>query len=114
MAKVQLRDANWEPALGRLRALCLELPGAGETLTYGNPTFKVGKKPFAVLDNYAGETCVWARCEAAKRAHFLADPGCFAAPYDRAQTALCWKVEGMNWPALSDRLRESHALALLS
>ena len=42
-----------EKALERLRSLASRLPGTEETLSFGvHPTFKAGKKTFAVLEHH--------------------------------------------------------------
>jgi hypothetical protein len=39
--------------LKRLRAICSQLPGVVETVTFGHPTFQAGKKKtFVVLDDH--------------------------------------------------------------
>ena len=44
--------------LANLRPICLALPEARETTTFGHPTFQAGKKTFAVLDHYQGVECL--------------------------------------------------------
>jgi predicted DNA-binding protein (MmcQ/YjbR family) len=70
--------------LAALRALCLRWPDVTETVTFGaNPTFKAGRKTFAVVDRYKGVRCLCVRCEGPERARLLRDKGAyFAPPYD--------------------------------
>jgi predicted DNA-binding protein (MmcQ/YjbR family) len=112
MTRPQVRDADWDEALSRLRALCGELPGVAETTAWGNPTFKVGRKAFAVLDAYQGASCVWLLCGAERRAALLAEPGFFPAPYDRAGAAVCRRAATIDWAAFAPLLRESYERAL--
>ncbi len=112
MARVRERDEDWAPALEALRAICLALPGVIETVSYGNPTFKAGRKTFAVLDAYQGSTCVWLACGAERRPALLEAEGFFAAPYDRNQTAVCRRAAGIAWPTFADLVREVYARAL--
>lgn len=42
-----------EGALEKVRALCLSYPKSSETISHGHPTFKVGKKSFAVYGIYS-------------------------------------------------------------
>jgi len=44
--------------LKKLRALCLSLPETSETTMFGHPTFKAGKKTFAVLGHQDGHLTV--------------------------------------------------------
>lgn len=46
----ELKADNGEH-LGRLRRICLSLPGASEKLSHGEPTFFVNKKVFAMFSN---------------------------------------------------------------
>ena len=109
MARTRERDEYWTPALVELRAICMALPDVVETISFGNPTFKAGRKTFAVLDAYKGSTCVWLACGAERRPALLDEEGFFPAPYDRAQAAVCRRAEGIDWPAFADLVRETYA-----
>jgi predicted DNA-binding protein (MmcQ/YjbR family) len=53
-----MKQAN---ALKELRRICLALPAALETTTFGHPTFQAGaKRTFAVLDDHErpGKLCI--------------------------------------------------------
>ena len=112
MTKPRQRDEHWDGALQELRAVCGELPGVTETLSYGNPAFKIGKKAFAVLDAYRGGSCVWLLCPTGRREELLAQPGFFPAPYDRAQVAVCRSAAGIDWPGFGALVRESYETCL--
>ncbi len=43
---------DYEYALECLRSLAATLPESSETETFGNPTFKAGKKTFAVIERH--------------------------------------------------------------
>ena len=49
------RAADLQRILARLRRITLALPEAEETTSFGHPTFKVGKKTCAVLEEYKGK-----------------------------------------------------------
>ena len=112
MAKPRERDEHWQGALAELRAICGELPAFSETLSFGNPSFKVGRRTLAVLDAYRGATCIWLACGSDRRAELLLQPGYFAAPYDRTQVAVCRAAAGLDWPAFAPIVRESYDRAL--
>jgi len=112
MARQRERDEHWQTALAELRAICLALPGAAETFSFGNPAFKVGRKTFAVLDDYRGATCVWLACGPGRRADLLSEEGFFPSPYDRAGVALCRAAAGIDWPDFAKVVRESYERAL--
>ena len=45
--------------IGRLRAICLALPGAVEKETWETPTFRVRDKIFALVHDVGGRSSVW-------------------------------------------------------
>jgi predicted DNA-binding protein (MmcQ/YjbR family) len=67
--------------LQRLRPVCLDLPGADEAVTFGNPTFRVSGRMFAVLETYHGEDCLVVKVGKEAMGIFLEDPRFFRAPY---------------------------------
>ena len=101
-----------QDVLARLREICLALPGATEAASYGNPAFKVQGRPFAVLDHYRGADCVWVRCDPARRAQVLEQPGVFASPYDPKQTAVCVLPDEVDWVWLGGLIRGSWEIVL--
>jgi predicted DNA-binding protein (MmcQ/YjbR family) len=100
-----------ETLLSRLRDLCLALPHATEASSYGNPAFKVGGKPFAVLDHYQGGFCLWLLCAADQREAVLARPGWFASPYDPKALAVCGAVDQIDWEDARGLIGDSFRLA---
>jgi hypothetical protein len=101
-------ESRYAECLERLRAQCAPWPGVVETFSWGNPTFKANRKSFAVLDCYEGEHCLWVRCAGERRQALLGQPGYFEAPYDRRQTALCRRLDGLDWATFDDLLRRSY------
>jgi predicted DNA-binding protein (MmcQ/YjbR family) len=49
--------------LAKLRELCLSLPDAYETQTWGHPNFRAGKKIFAAFHQSQGVPCIWVRID---------------------------------------------------
>ena len=80
--------------LDRLRRICLALPEARETTTFGHPTFQAGKKTFAVLDEYAGEPCLCVKLELPHQQAALKSPRFFAAPYGAKHGWVCLRTSG--------------------
>ena len=101
-------DGDWDAALVELRGVCLAMPGVTETLSYGNPAFKMGKTAFAVLDIYRGATCVWLLCGSPAREALLAREGFFEAPYDKAKAAVCGSVAGLDWADFAPVVRGAY------
>lgn len=81
--------------LTQLRRICLALPEARETKTFGHPTFQAGKKTFAVLDEYAGESCIVVKLELPHQQAVLASPRFFASPYGAKHGWVCLKTAGL-------------------
>jgi predicted DNA-binding protein (MmcQ/YjbR family) len=65
----------------RLRAMCLVLPEATEVETFGNPTFRVATKPFAVFERYQGAPVVSVKASLDDQAALTAREGFEAAAY---------------------------------
>lgn len=99
-------------ALAKLRALCAGLSPCEEALSYGNPAFKRGRKPFVILDRYKGQSCLWLLIDPALRDDQLAVEGWFPSPYDPRQLALCCPLDKLDWEALPPLVRASHGLAV--
>jgi len=111
--KVRALDADERVALERLRRIVRSLDGSVETLSFGHPAFKVAGNTYAVLDRYGGGKCLWLRVDPMDRADRLAEPGWFASPYDPRRTALCCRLEAIDWRRMGARVRSSYALAAL-
>ena len=67
--------------LQKLRQICLALPGTNEVRTFGHPTFRAGKKTFAVFEEYKGQLCIAFKVTASHQYLFLKDPRFFRTPY---------------------------------
>src|SRR6266852_2000603 len=70
-----------EAVLRRLRKICLGLPGATETRTFGHPTFQIARKTFAVLEEYKGELGICFKVGELLQGVFLKDVRFFRTPY---------------------------------
>jgi len=83
MGKPEKRSREWSETafLEKLRTICGQLAGATETVTFGHPTFCVGGKPFAVLEEYKGEVGLALKVEMELQPVFLADKRFFRTPY---------------------------------
>jgi hypothetical protein len=98
-------------AIQRLRRHVAPFDDVTETLTFGNPTFQTHGKTFAVLDRYQGADCLWLRVDSMERPTLLKMPGWFAAPYDPRQSALCIRLDAIDWRRISSHIRISRLLA---
>jgi len=105
------RSAAATEALERLRALMRALDHVENTVTFGNPTFKVKKRAFAVIDRYKGVDCLWLRIDPMERAGLLKQDGWFPSPYDPHKQALCVALPAIDWRKIRTLLRMSYWLA---
>ena len=105
-----------ERVLGRLRALCLELPEVEERPSHGAPTFFVrGKRPFVmVLTNHHGDGrfAIW--CAAGEGVQTMlvdADPGrFFVPPYVGHRGWLGVRLDrGLDWEELAGIVEDAFA-----
>src|SRR6266852_2231339 len=67
--------------LNRLRRVTLRLPEVTEAQTWGHPTFKAGKKAFAVLEEYDGHLDLALKVGLSRQEELLADPRFIETPY---------------------------------
>lgn len=78
-------DAPLHPAdaatVERLRGFCVMLPEATEVETFGNPTFRVATKPFAVFERYAGAPVISVKTALDDQVVLVARDGFEIAPY---------------------------------
>ena len=97
--------------VARLRGLCAKLPGAEETKSFRHPAFRVGKKTFAVLDEYRGVRCLCFKVPAPLQRMLVEDPRYFAAPYGAKHGWTCLRVDARTpWRDAAALVRESWRL----
>jgi predicted DNA-binding protein (MmcQ/YjbR family) len=83
--------------LAELRRWNRALPETVETITFGsNPTFKAGRKPYAVLDRYKGVRCLCFRVpDRTARVRLLRDDRFFEPPYDPRKEWIALRTDGL-------------------
>lgn len=107
------RDDVAEP-LARLRAICRALPGTSEKVSHGEPTFWVGGKMFASLDNHhhgAPHVAVWlAMPLGAQEALVYTDPKrYFMPPYVGKRGWVGMRLDGRpSWKKVEQVVREAY------
>jgi hypothetical protein len=100
-----------DPFLSDLRRLALALPESCEVEAWGRPTFRAGKKIFAVFtgindDRYS----LVFKPEAAERPALLADPRFYVPPYWGASgwLALDFTAAAVDWQEVAELLEASY------
>lgn len=104
--------------LTRLRRLCLTLPDAQEVEAWGEPTFRVKNKIFAMYANAhnhhgAGHHAVWLNCTPTNQSLMIrANPGrFFSPPYVGKGGWIGVRLDGrVNWKELAELVRDAHTL----
>jgi predicted DNA-binding protein (MmcQ/YjbR family) len=104
--------------LTRLRKLCLALPEAHEVEAWGEPTFRVRNKLFAMFaasgnHHGAGRPAVWCKASGGNQQLMVAaDPDrFFVPPYVGPSGWVGVYLDGdVDWDELKELLRDSYAL----
>jgi predicted DNA-binding protein (MmcQ/YjbR family) len=99
--------------LKKLRRVCLALPDAEETVSFGHPTFRVrGGKIFSVLETYKGELGMCVNVGKLMQGIFLDDPRFFRTPYvgKHGWVTLRAHAARLNWQEISELVKGSYLL----
>ena len=108
-----------QETLDRLRALCLALPEADETVSHGIPAFRAAGRMFAYFrHNHHGDgmTVVCVKTTGREEQEMLieADPQLYSRPaylWPSGWGAMNLAPADTDWSHVADRLRASHDLA---
>jgi predicted DNA-binding protein (MmcQ/YjbR family) len=73
--------AKSNPVLTKMREICLSLPDTKETLTWGQPHFRVGEKIFAGCSEEKGKPVIGFKLEMEHADEVIKDPRFRRAPY---------------------------------
>jgi predicted DNA-binding protein (MmcQ/YjbR family) len=93
----------WPAALERVRTICLALPGTSEKTAWGEATFRVANRMFAMTDNNhhdAGRVAVWCKARILDQSLLVAaqPKQCFIPPYVGVKGWIGVRVDGRaNW-----------------
>jgi predicted DNA-binding protein (MmcQ/YjbR family) len=97
--------------LEKLRKICLALPNATETLTFGHPTFQVAQKTFCVLEQYKGELSMSFKVGKQAQPVFLKDDRFFRTPYVGQHGWVSLRAVGkLNWEEIQQLAEGSYKL----
>mgnify|MGYP000041232531 CR=1 FL=1 len=98
--------------VGRIRALCLAMPGATEEILWGSElVFKVGGKMFCVVSLEPGPVWLSFKTEEETFAELIERPGIVPAPYLARAHGVALETEDAIPPQeLKDRLQRSWEL----
>jgi len=99
--------------LKKLRKVCLALPDAEETVSFGHPTFRVrGGRIFAVLETYKGELGICINVGKLLQGIFLNDSRFLHTPYIGKHGWVTLRVYAapLNWKEIAELVKGSHLL----
>ena len=99
--------------LDRLRAICLALPEATEVETWGDATFRVRDKIFAMLRRHDGRVWFWCKAPPGSQAILVeADPArFFAPPYVGPKGWIGMRIDdGPDWVEVEHLVRRSYGM----
>jgi len=100
--------------LTRVRKICLGLPEAYEKIAWSTPTFRVGKKQFAMFtDNHHGDgrTALWCKAAPGVQEELVgADPErFFRPPYVGPAGWIGIRLDrGLDWDVVAGLVREGY------
>jgi hypothetical protein len=112
------RTAQTKDLLGRLRKVCLSLPEAREVEAWGEPTFRVRKKMFAMYaaagnHHGGGRPAAWIKAAAENQAELvrLAPERYFVPPYVGPSGWVgVWLDNDADWKDVEELLRDAYRL----
>lgn len=110
MAHPRMYEDN-DPFLAELRAVCLALPETVEVEAWGRPTFRAGKRIFAVFEGHdEHEYALVFKPEEAERPALLGDPRFYSPPYFGASgwLALDFTAATVDWTEVAELVESSY------
>ena len=101
---------RWDP-LTEMRRICLALPETTETMTWGQPHFRVRGKIFAGFGDHGGTFTLGFKLEREHADAAVQDPRFTRAPYVGAHGWISMDVKGVrDWAEVRALVRESYRL----
>jgi predicted DNA-binding protein (MmcQ/YjbR family) len=97
-----------DPALRRLRPLCLSLPETSESGSWGHPNFRAGKRTFAAFEWIGKRPSIAFRLDAVDVDLLLQRKNFFATPYGRGQWVSLWADGPVSWRLVERLLLRSY------
>jgi hypothetical protein len=106
-------EVGREDVMERLRAICLGLPEAREQETWGDPTFRVRDKIFAMCKSGDGRHSVWCKAPPGAQDVLVGADGerFFVPPYVGHNGWVGVRLDvAIDWDELDDILEESYRM----
>ena len=110
----RLDEGPWLHLLAPLRRFCLALPEANETLNFGSPWFRAGRKVFAIFGVDDNGAHVSLRADPLAREMLLEDGGFYPTPYMHHNGWVTTRLDQpVDWDELEELLLDSYRLQAL-
>jgi predicted DNA-binding protein (MmcQ/YjbR family) len=104
-----MRARGYDPALKRVRGLCLALPEAAEVEAWGHPTFRAGKKMFAAFGELEGVLSLGLKVGHDRQEVLLAADRFFPTPYAAHQGWVSLRIDDRtDWDEVHGLVREAY------
>jgi predicted DNA-binding protein (MmcQ/YjbR family) len=87
--------------------LCLSLPDASETASWGHPNFRAGKRTFVAFEPIKGRPSIAFRLPPTDVDLLLRRRGFFATPYGRSLWASVWVDDSLDWDLVEHLVEQS-------
>jgi predicted DNA-binding protein (MmcQ/YjbR family) len=115
IASLQICNATAMPKspIDLLRAVCLALPEAAEKEAWGDPTFRVRNKIFAMQTNRDGRAAVWVKAPEGSQIILVnGDPArYFVPPYVGHKGWVgIWLDDGPDWDEVTLQIQRSYRM----
>jgi predicted DNA-binding protein (MmcQ/YjbR family) len=109
MVHERLDERPWQHVLRPLREFCLALPEANETLNFGHPWFRAGKKVFAIFGVNDDVPGVSFRADPMMRETLLEDHRFTPTPYMHHNGWLTLRLDRpVDWDEVEELLLDSY------
>ena len=103
--------SDTDPILEKMREICLALPDTKETLTWGQPHFRVGEKIFTGYGDEKGVMTIGFKLEMAHADAIIGDPRFWRAPYVGRHGWVSMDASQIDdWDLVEDLVHESYRL----
>ena len=106
-------DARFaRPVFERLWRICLALPETTETVSWGHPNFRAGKRTFCSLEIVKGRPSVALNATTTDVKRLMKKKDFFGTPYGRLVYVSRWLDGTVNWRELEGLVKKSYGLAI--
>lgn len=109
MSKLQ----NDHPYLKKLRTLLTKLPEGQEVEAWGHPTFRAGKKLFAIFGDYEGKPAIAIKSTPAEQAGLTERPEYYLPPYVANAGWVGVRIQKVKWKEVETLLIKGYRLVAL-